>query len=336
MRADSASGWYKMRLMAVVEGAPSIREGCRRVGIHPSTYYRWRRRVVGYGPEGLLPRDRRRGVGPGRRRLEAEVVAVALANAPWGPRRLFGELVRRGIDVGSVSQVWRILKAHGINTRAYRFAVMTTARGLTQADHALGAAGSRARPFVGELAADVPGDLVQIDCFHLGRLKGAKTPHGRGTVWQYTAIDVASSFVWADTHTTRHAPSGVHTTALVHRVARDLTSWGWTLHAVSTDRGNEFRDHRFTTACNELNIEHRFIRAGRPQSNGKVEQVHNTILNECWKPTFVGYRDPTPTSAATDLADYLTYYNWHRPHWGKWNNGATPAEIIIPNTGNMP
>lgn len=335
MRADSASGWYKMRLMAAIEAAPSIREGCRRAGVHPSTFYRWRQRMGVYGPEGFLPRDLRRRVGPARRRLEAEVVAVALANPPWGPRRLFSELRRRGIEVGSVSQVWRILKAHGVNTRAFRFAVMATARGLTAADHTLVREPSQ-RPYVGTLKADLPGDLVQLDCFHVGRLKGAKTPQGRGTVWQYTAIDVASSFVWAETHTTNHAPSSIHTTALVHRVARDLTQWGWTLHAVSTDRGNEFRNHQFTAACDELGIDHRFIRAGRPQSNGKVEQVHNTILNECWKPAFVGYRDPTPSSAAADLADYLTYYNQQRPHWGKWNNGSTPAKIIIPNTGNMP
>lgn len=58
MRADFASGWYKMRLMAVVEGAPSVREGCRRARIHPSTFYRWRRQIAESGPEVLVPRDR--------------------------------------------------------------------------------------------------------------------------------------------------------------------------------------------------------------------------------------------------------------------------------------
>lgn len=262
---------------------------------------------------------------------------MALANPPWGPRRLFSELVARGVGVGSMSQVWRILKTHGINTRVRRYAVLTTARGLTQADAALTNVRSRqGQPFTGSLNADAPGDLVQLDCFHVGRLKGAKTSTGQATVWQYTAIDVASSFVWAETHTTNHAPSGIHTTALVHRVAADLTQWGWTLHTVSTDRGNEFRDRRFGDACTELGCEHRFIPPGRPQANGKVEQVQSTILEECWKPNFVGYRDPTPTSAATDLAEYLEIYNHQRPHWGKWNQGTPPANIIIPNTGNMP
>ena len=237
MRADSAAGFYKMRLMAAIEAAPSIREGCRRVGIDPSTYYRWRQRRTQFGPEGFLPRDQRRRVGPARRRLEAETVALALANPPWGPRRLFSELARRGIAAGSVSQVWRILVRHGVNTRARRYAVMTGAYGIHAADVALATRRTQQQPFVGELVADQPGDLVQLDCFHLGRLKGAKTDTGQATVWQYTAIDVASSFVWAETHTTAHAPSAVHTSALVHRVARDLAHWGWTLTAVSTDRG---------------------------------------------------------------------------------------------------
>jgi hypothetical protein len=38
------------------------------------------------------------------------------------------------------------------------------------------------------LDVDHPGQLVQLDCFCIGRLSGTK-----GTVWQYTAIDVASA-----------------------------------------------------------------------------------------------------------------------------------------------
>ena len=38
-----------------------------------------------------------------------------------------------------------------------------------------------------------PGELVGIDCFYVGRLQGTK-----GAIWQLTAIDVASSFAWAE------------------------------------------------------------------------------------------------------------------------------------------
>ena len=337
MRADFAVGSYKMRLMGVIEAAVSVREGCRQVGVHPSTYYRWRKRVERFGPEGLMPAEGRGGVGPARMRLESEVVALALANPPWGPRRLFYELTNRGIGVGSTSGVWRILVAHGINTRRARWQVMTAARGLTEARFDPGSRSWR-KEWVGELEANHPGELVQMDCFQLGRLKETRLGVGKtpAMVWQYTAIDVASSFVWASLHATAHNPSATHTTALVHQVAADLTRWGWTLHAVTTDRGTEFRNHAFTTAVTSHDAEHRFIRAGRPQTNGKVEQVQDTILRECWQPSFIGYLNPSLSGARTDLADFLHHYNHHRPHGGKWNNGQPPTHIIHPNTGNHP
>lgn len=336
VRMEQVIAQHRMRLIAVVEGSPSVREGCRRVGIHYSTYYDWVRRLEREGIEGLCGRaGRSRAKTPGRLRLESEVVALALANPPWGPDRLFYELSRRGVEVGSMSQVWRILRAHELNTRGRRWRLMAAARGMDQAAVALP---NRSRSRVGVLHADSPGDLIQMDCFHIGALKearlgAAKTP---GVVWQYTAIDVASSFVWAELHTTARNPSAVHTTTLANRVAADLAAWGWPLKQISTDRGNEFIDHRFTQALSELGIRHRLIAPGRPQSNGKVEQVQDTILDECWKPAFVTATHPSITGLRGALEDYLGDYNHHRPHGGKWNQGRTPAEIIIPNTGNQP
>lgn len=337
MRGDFAVGSYKMRLMGVIEAAPSIRAGCRQVGVHASTYYRWRQRVARFGPEGLMPAEGQRRLSPNRVRLESEVVALALANPPWGPRRLFFELTGRGIGVGSVSGVWRILVAHGLNTRRARWAVMTAARGLTEAHLDPGSRKWREN-WIGQLDAEIPGDLVQMDCFQLGRLKEARLGVRKqpAMVWQYTAIDVASSFVWASVHSTVHNPSSTHTTALAHQVAADLAHWGWTLKAVTTDRGTEFRNQAFTNTITTHGAQHRLIAPGRPQTNGKVEQVQDTILRECWQPSFVGYVQPSITGARIDLTQFLHYYNHHRPHGGKWNNGTPPAQIIIPNTGNQP
>lgn len=339
MRVDQLIGSHRMRLMAVVRGAPSIREGCRRAGVHHSTYYDWVKRLDAEGLEGLTPKPARsRVVSPERIRLEAEVVAFSLANPPWGPDRLFHELRRRGVEVGSASQVWRILKAHQLNRRSYRYQLLAAARGLHQSAATQWRQPSPTRSFTGRLHAEHPGDLVQFDCFHIGALKEARLgdPKRPAMVWQYTAIDVASSFTWATLHTTAHNPSAIHTTTLAHKVAEDLTRWGWTLTTVSTDRGNEFVAHRFTTTITQLGATHRLIAPGRPQSNGKVERVQRTILEECWKPAFVTYHQPSITGLRHDLATYLTYYNYQRPHTGKWNQGKTPASIITPNTGNHP
>ena len=337
MRFDQLIGAHRMRLMAVVEAAPSIREGCRQAGIHHSTYYDWLKRLSREGVDGLTPKSgRTRVLSPARIRLESEVVALALANPPWGPDRLFYELTQRGVHPGSVSQVWRILKAHHLNHRALRYRLLAVARGLTEAPpHPTPV---RSKQWIGELNAHQPGDLVQFDCFQIGRLKEARLGVTKqpGVVWQYTAIDVASSFVWAQLHTTAHNPSAVHTSALAYQVAADLTRWGWHWKAASTDRGNEFVDHRFGEALTSLGVHHRFIAPGRPQSNGKVEQVQNTILQECWKPAFVTYKEPSITGLRTDLTQFLTYYNTTRPHQGKWNQGKPPTTIITPNTTNTP
>lgn len=339
MRVDQLIASHRMRLMAVIEAAPSIREGCRRAGVHHSTYYDWLRRLDREGIEGLTSRSARTRVKTASRvRVEAEVVALALANPQWGPDHLFGQLQVRGVDVGSASQVWRILRAHRLNTRRLRYRLLAATRGLAEADVYGPLERSGSKPWVGSLNAEKPGDLVQIDCFHIGQLKEArlgktKTP---GVVWQYTAIDVASSFTWAELHTTAHNPSAVHTTALAMRVAEDLARWGWEWDTASTDRGNEFVAHRFGNTLEALGVEHRLIRPGRPQSNGKVEQVHNTILQECWKPAFISYTTPSITGLREELTTFLNYYNHHRPHQGRWNQGTPPAKIIQPNTGNQP
>ena len=296
------------------------------------------KRLEREGVDGLCARAGRAQLKePGRLRVESEVVALALANPPWGPDRLFYELGRRGVAVGSMSQVWRILAAHQLNTRSRRFRLMAAARGMDQAAEALPPRVGN-RPRVGVLDADQPGDLVQMDCFHIGALKEARLGAAKipGVVWQYTAIDVASSFVWAELHTTARNPSALHTTTLAHRVATDLTAWGWPWKQVSTDRGNEFVDHRFTEAIDTLGVRHRLIAPGRPQSNGKVEQVQDTILEECWKPAFVAATEPSITGLRGELNVYLGVYNYQRPHGGKWNQGQTPAQIIIPNTRNQP
>jgi transposase InsO family protein len=327
--------------MAVVESGESVRAGCKIAGIHPSTFYDWRKRLETEGVIGLTPRaSRTRVKSYARVRFEAQVVAFALANPAFGPNRVRYELERVGIDVGSASQIWRILCSHHLNTRALRYRMIAVSQGMaiTEAMRLPGRDPDRSKPTIGELYAQVPGDLVQLDCFQIGKLPEARLgPHKTpGMVWQYTAIDVASSFTWAELHTTARNPSATHTTALAIRVAHDLARWGWEWKKATTDRGNEFVDHRFGDTLTELDVTHRFIAPGRPQSNGKVEQVQNTILQECWLPSFVSYNKPSITGLRQDLTDFLNEYNYRRPHTGKWNKGTPPANIIIPNTGNMP
>lgn len=143
-----------------------------------------------------------------------------------------------------------------------------------------------------------------MDCFYIGRLSGIK-----GAAWQYTAIDVASSYTWAEIHVTPKNPSARYTSALARRVAQDLVRRGWRLEKVMTDNASEFRASDFTGTVERRHGHHVFIRAGRPQTNGCVERVQRTILQECWRPAFARYLIPKITGLRLDLDRYLNYYN---------------------------
>lgn len=311
---------FRLRTMALAEELGNVRAACRIMGIHRSTFYRWRRKVERYGAEMLRPRERRHPRMPNATPLltERRVIAFALAHPGFGPRRIAAELAweKWGAVTISASGVYRVLRRHGLNTRAKRLSLVAGYAAPPEP-------GPRPVPEPRHLEVDEPGELVQIDCFRIGRLAGTK-----GVVWQYTAIDVGSAWAWGELHVTPHNPSARYTTRLVRRVARDLKRSGWKLEAVLSDNGSEFRSNQFRDAVRALGAEHRFIRSGRPQTNGCVERLQGTILEECWKPAFARYLVPRYTGLRRDLEHYLHYYNFDRAQTGRWTRGRTPAQVI--------
>jgi transposase InsO family protein len=267
--------------------------------------------------------------------LGRRIVGAALADPAAGPRRIADGLRDAGVVV-SASKVWRVLVKHRLNTRQLRYQLLEQHAGGPVPSIVVASTPSRR---VGRLDAEVPGDLVQMDCLHIGSFKETKLgrgKHSKGQIWQYTAIDVASSYTWAELHATPHNPDPAITSALAHQVAADLTAWGWTWKAVTTDNGNEYRSTLFRDTIESLGVEHRFIKAGRPQTNGKAERVQGTMIQELYQPALIGYTEPSITGLRRDLTNYLTYYNHHRRHYGRWNQGATPATIITPNPKTKP
>lgn len=319
MSVNDAVVAYRMQLVAVIDASENKRAACAAAGVHPSTFYRWRSQ----------PHPRRRSQSWQQRYLEQQVVAAALGAPQLGPVPLADRLTQTGLRVSSAT-VWRILVRHRLNTRRLRYQLLSQHRGGAGIE----VVQRPDRDPIGRLDADQPGDLIQMDCFHVGSFKETRLREGkqhRGQIWQYTAIDVASSWLWTELAATTHNPSPALTSHLAHRVASDLTRWDWNWQAVTTDNGNEFRAHQYRDTLTSLGVQHRFIRAGRPQTNGKVERVQRTLLEEFYQPTLIGYTEPSITGLRRDLNAYVTYYNHHRPHHGRWNQGATPATIMTPN-----
>jgi transposase InsO family protein len=320
LTVDDALYAFRLRVFSLARELGNVRAACKAMGIHPSTYYRWKAQLERFGPEILRPRERRRprmanATSP---LVEQRVVAFALGHPGFGPKRISAEVARPkwGGIVISPNGVWRVLRRHGLSTRSKPLGLV--------AGHAAPPEPERPEPQPERhLEVDHPGELVQMDCFFIGRLSGT-----RGAVWQYTAIDVASSHCWAELHVTPRNPSAQWTSELARRVAADLAARGWSLEAVMTDNASEFRSGEFERAVARLEARHLFIRAGRPQTNGAVERVQRTILEECWKPAFARYLIPKYTGLRLDLERYLRYYNTDRAHTGRLTRGRTPEQVL--------
>jgi transposase InsO family protein len=310
---------YRLQLFRLA-GELGVSQACRLMGVHRSTYYRWKPEVERAGLEMLRPRERRRPVMPNQLSpiVEQRIVAFALGHPGLGPRRIAAQLARPewGGLLISPNGVWKALCRHGLNTRAKRLALVAGYRAPYEPPR-------RPDPEP-TIQTTHPGELVGIDCFYVGRLHGTA-----GTVWQLTAIDTYSSYAWAELVVARNeGTTAAQTSALAKRVARDLRSMGWQLERVLSDNGNEFRSAAFGQTLASLGAQHTRIRSGRPQTNGHVERLHRTILEECWRPAFARFLQVRFTGLRRQLDDYIGYYNHQRAHTGHTTAGRTPAEVV--------
>jgi transposase InsO family protein len=124
-------------------------------------------------------------------------------------------------------------------------------------------------------------------------------------------------------------PTQRQTSRLARRVAAELAGHGWRLERVLCDNGSEFTSNQFRDELERLGARRTRIRAGRPQTNGHVENLHKTILDECWRPSFARSLYPAYTALRRDLDAYLHYYNTDRPHHGRLTRGRIPAQILV-------
>jgi transposase InsO family protein len=102
------------------------------MGVHHSTYYRYKRQVDRWGLEVLRVRERRRPrmpneIGP---HLEQRIVSFSLAHPGFGPRLISAELAREkwgGLRICEHG-IWRVLCRVGLNTRGKRRALVARHR----------------------------------------------------------------------------------------------------------------------------------------------------------------------------------------------------------------
>ncbi len=293
---------HGLRLHVIQRAAQlgNVSRACREAGISRALFYRWRRRLERYGQDGVHPRRHR--ARPGRPvqlapETERLLLSVAVSAATWGASRIAAYLRHRWQLRVAPSTVQRALRRAGLATRRQRLTVLEhralqtagllterTRRALWQAQHG--------RPR--HVAAREPGELLCLDTFYIGQLKGV------GKVWQITACDAAIP---------------------LYRRA------GWRLRRVLTDGGPEFKG-AFDEACRALGLRHTRTKPRHAWTNGFVERLQGTILQEHWRVAFRRRYFTSRTALQRSLEAFMQSYNHERPHQGYRLRGRTPATLF--------
>jgi len=311
---------HRLAVMQRAAALGNVSQACREFEISRTLFYRWRKRFTRYGRDGLRPRPTRPSRWPRQATpaLEHAVVAYVLLWPTHGPARIAAQLrqPRWGRWQVSASGVYGILCRHGLRTRWERLTRLEAHSAVTT-----GLLTDRTRKHVRHphVEAQRPGDLVCLDAFYIGKLKGV------GKVWQLTACDAACSYAIATVVPQVNARTAMH--FLRAHVVPTYERAGHRIRAVLTDGGPEFQ-RAFTAACLELGIEHRRTKPYHAWTNGFVERLQGTILSELWRVAFRRTYYTCLGQLERDLQAYLRFYNRERPHLGYRLRGRTPAMLF--------
>jgi transposase InsO family protein len=287
----------------------TIEATAERFQVDAKTVRKWRDRFLTEGAAGLLDRSSRPHRSPNRTRrvLRRRVVHLRRKHR-WGADRI-------AHDVGlAASTVQAILRAAGCGR-------------LDRGDRTAGP--------VRRYQRDRPGELVHVDVKKLAAIPpgGGWRLHGRGNDgthghsgagyrYIHTALDDRSRIVYSEILDDEQA---ITAAAFWHRAAAWFAGLGIACERVITDNGSCYRSELWHAACAETHTAVKKTRPRRPQTNGKVERYHRTLLEE-----WAYIRPWTSDHERTTAYDgFVHFYNHHRPHGALgW---ATPTSIARDN-----
>lgn len=128
-----------------------------------------------------------------------------------------------------------------------------------------------------------------------------------GYSFVHTAVDDHSRLAYSEVLTNARKETAA---AFWLRANAFFTAHGITVERVLTDNGSCYRSKLFAWTLSADGITHQPTRPYRPQTNGKVERLNRTLLDE-W-----AYARPYSSNAERTkaLADFLHTYNHHRGH----------------------
>ena len=289
----------KLEIIRLVEGSHlSVRRTLTKLGIAPTTFYRWYDRYVTTGPEGLEDRPSR----PSRvwnripDEMRGQIIEMALDEPELSPRELAVQFTDTKSYFVSEASVYRLLKAHDL---------------ITSPAHIVIKAGEEFRD-----KTTAPNQMWQTDFTYLKII-------GWGWFYLSTILDDYSRYIVSWKLCTDMKVADVTSTV---GMALDASSSGGSrpqqkLRLLS-DNGGAYIAGDLADWLEERGVEQVHGAPGHPQTQGKIERWHQTLKNRILLENYY-----LPGQLEEAIAAFVEHYNNHRYHESLGN--LTPADVYF-------
>lgn len=229
--------------------------------------------------------------------IEEIILKYRKEHPDHGYKRIEDHLKSKHFIVVSRKKIRETLKFHGLEKTC---------------DSSFDRSGEVSRKGTRRFEADYPRDLYQMDITYV-YLTGIPVSYLVTIIDDYSRFCVAAEL--------RHDQKGITMIEVLHR---SIVRYGKPRRLL-TDQGSSFytwshESTQFQKYLDDMKIEHVVCDPHSPQTNGKVERLHQSIQREVLqKVRFAGF-----TGAQRGIEDYIHSYNYDRPHQGI--HGACPYE----------
>ena len=321
----------KLNLLDLANELNNVSRACKIIGYSRQQFYEIRRNFQLYGSQGLIDRlPGTRGAHPNRvsKEIEEAILNYSLKYPTHGCLRVAQQLNLEGVQVssGGVRGVWDRHKILTRHQRLLRLEKHQSEQKIELTDEQIQLL-ERFSPEFRErhIETKYTGHLVAIDTFMVGTLKGV------GRVYLQTVVDCHSRYAWGRLYNSKMPVTAVQ--VINNDVLPFFESHGVKIETILSDNGREYCGrpdrHPFELFLQLEEIEHRTTRVRRPQSNGFVERLHRTLLDEHFR--IMGRKKfyESISEMQKDLDEYLLLYNTKRTHQGRNMNGMTPVKAFV-------